>query len=343
MNKGPLYPLTFEPVFRDYMWGGRRLEQLYGRQLPPGLVAESWEISGHRTTPTRVANGPLAGLPLPELVSRFGEDLVGTLGREALARGRFPLLVKLLDANRDLSVQVHPDDAYALSHEGDLGKTEMWYVLHADPGAEIIYGLRPGATRETLAADLAAGRAAGALQRIPVRPHDAICVPAGTVHALLSGLVVAEIQENSDTTYRLYDWDRPGPDGRPRALHIDRALEVIAFDRTPPGVCAPELLAEDARSRVERLVSCGQFAVERLTMREGGRYGGSCDGSTFEIWGVVEGRATLETPADSDCAAGDLNLAAVSWALLPAALGDYTFRAAGPCTLLRACQPAPEA
>lgn len=340
---GPgLYPLTFEPVFRDYMWGGRRLEQLFGRNLPPGIVAESWEISGHHTTPTRVAHGPLAGLSLPEVLARLGKDLVGRNAQGTLARGRFPLLVKLLDANLDLSVQVHPDDRYALANEGDLGKTEMWYVLHAGPGAEIIYGLRPGITRDDLARAIAAGELAKTLRRIIVRPGDAVCIPSGTVHALLSGLVVAEIQESSDVTYRVYDWDRPGPSGRPRSLHEAKALEVIAFDRALPGVAQPQVVRQEAGVRVERLASCVQFAVERVILDGGATFQGECDGASFEIWGAVEGQARVEHPAGAGWPGGPVGLRAIGWALLPAALGRFALRAVdGPCTLLRAYAPAP--
>ena len=338
-----LYPLTFFPVFRNYMWGGRRLETMFGRNLPPGIVAESWEISGHSTTPTRVARGPLADLTLPDVLHRLGLDLMGHNASELLRRERFPLLVKLLDANLDLSVQVHPNDYYALAHEGDLGKTEMWYVLHAEPDAQIICGLRPGVTREVLARAVASGRVAEALQRLPVRAGDAICLPAGTVHALLSGLVVAEIQQNSDATYRVYDWGRTGPDGRPRLLHTERALEVIAFGRTPPGVSTPTLASRNGEARVERLASCAQFVVERLDLEAHGVFRGECDGTSFEIWGAIAGVARLEAPTHEDWPGGAVSLRAVGWALLPAALGRYALRAqGGPCTLLRAYVPAAE-
>ncbi len=221
---GEIYPLTFDPVFRDYIWGGRNLETLFGRRLPPGIVAESWEISGHPSSPTRVNAGPLAGLTLPQVQERLGERLVGVRSGWATSRGRFPLLVKLLDANRPLSVQVHPPDDYALEHEGDLGKTEMWYVLHARPGAELIYGLAHETTPTEFRAALEAGELESLLHRLPVRVGDVIFIPTGMLHALLEGIVVAEIQQNSDTTYRVYDWGRVGADGKPRPLHVDKAL-----------------------------------------------------------------------------------------------------------------------
>ena len=155
-----VYPLTFKPVFRDYIWGGRNLETLLGRDLPPGIVAESWEISGHPSSPTTVDAGVLAGLTLPQVLDLWGKALVGTRSRWATDRGKFPLLVKLLDANRPLSVQVHPPDEYALAHEnGELGKAEMWYVLHAKPGAELIYGLSQETTPDEFRAALETGSA----------------------------------------------------------------------------------------------------------------------------------------------------------------------------------------
>ena len=146
-----LYPLTFDPVFKDYPWGGRNLETILGRQLPAGIVAESWDIAGHPNGSSVVNNGALAGKTLPEVMALLGPRLVGERSAKALALGRFPLLIKLLDANRWLSIQVHPDDAYGLAHEGEFGKTEMWVVLHAEPGSELIYGFKRGVTREQYA------------------------------------------------------------------------------------------------------------------------------------------------------------------------------------------------
>ena len=158
MSSNLIYPLIFDPVFQDYIWGGRNLEAILGRQLPPGIVAESWEISGHSTSPTRAANGPLKGKTLPEILSLLGLSLVGVRSEAMVARGKFPLLVKLLDANKPLSVQVHPPDEYARVHEeGELGKTEMWYILHAKPGARLIYGLKPDVTPQIFREQLEAG------------------------------------------------------------------------------------------------------------------------------------------------------------------------------------------
>ena len=207
-------PLTFSPQFQDYIWGGRNLATVLGRPIPDGVVAESWEVSSHPAAPTRVDEGPLMGHSLIGLVAEHGAALVGRRGADAVDRGQFPLLIKLLDANLALSVQVHPDDEYARVHEdGELGKTEMWYVLSAKEGAEIVYGVKPGTNRDAFAEAIAEGRLEDHLHRVPVSPGDAVLIPAGTVHAILEGIVLAEVQQSSNTTYRVYDWNRVDDEG----------------------------------------------------------------------------------------------------------------------------------
>jgi len=325
-----IYPLTFEPQFRGYIWGGRNLES-FGRKLPAGIIAESWDISGHPSSPTAVDAGPYRGRPLTELLAELGLDLVGRRNQAALERGKFPLLVKLLDANRDLSVQVHPDDAYAQVREnGELGKTEMWYILRAQPGARLIYGLRRGVTREGFAQALRTGDLERHLHYLPVQTGDAIFIPAGTVHALLAGLVVAEIQQNSDATYRVYDWNRPGPDGWPRPLHIEKALDVIDFGQIEPGPVVPQLIEDRQGVRREIISRCPYFTVEKIQLAAGASWAGACTGETFEIWGSVEGECVVTWAGDP------LALPAIRFTLLPAALGRFAVKARPPSTLLRA-------
>jgi mannose-6-phosphate isomerase len=321
-----LYPLLFEPVLKDYLWGGRNLETL-GRKLPAaGVVAESWEIAGHEDGTTVALNGAFAGRKLTEIQAELGLDLIGTRNRWAQERGKFPLLIKLLDAAQPLSVQVHPDDAYALEREGnELGKTEMWVVLAARPGAELILGVRQGATRDAFREALLAGRPEPLLHRLRVKAGDHLCVPAGTVHAIMDGLLIAEIQQNSNTTYRVFDWNRVGAGGKPRALHVDKALDVIDFSAVEPGVCPPEPLA--AVDGCERFLLCRNryFVTERVELAPGASYRGRCDGSTLEIWGVIAGEAN----------AGGEALEAVRFALLPAALGNFAVTTSRGATLLR--------
>lgn len=321
-----LYPLLFEPVLKDYIWGGQRLASL-GRQLPgDGVVAESWEIAAHPDGMTQVANGPYAGKTLQDLLELLGEDLVGTRNDWALLRNKFPLMVKLLDASRNLSVQVHPDDEYALRNEGnELGKHEMWVVLQAEPDAAIIYGLAQSASPADLRRAMEAGNLEPFLHRLPIKAGDHVCVPAGTLHAVLAGAVLAEIQQNSNTTYRVYDWNRLGADGEPRALHVDRALDVIRYDQV--GFNLPEARPCETGPgwTCEMLCQNRYFNTERCRMASGAQYQGECDGSTFEIWGVIEGEAEIAGVA----------LEAVRFILLPAGLGAFTVRASKDATLLR--------
>ncbi len=341
-----VYPLTFQPVFKDYIWGGRNLETKLGRELPPGDVAESWEIAAHPNGQTTVANGPHAGCTLADLRQRWGERLLGS----SVDSKSFPLLIKLLDANRWLSVQVHPDDAYAREHAGEQGKTELWIVLHAEPGAEIIYGLKAGVDLQSLSQAAEAGAVDSVLHRIPVHTGDAVYVPAGTVHALGPGVIVAEIQQNSDTTYRLYDWGRAGADGQSRPLHVQQALDVIDWRMVEPEVASPPTLPASQGWTREALAdlraiggpaaanlgasasgdsSCPYFRVDRLTGQASAIWRDRCGGNTYQLWGVLTGQATLHWDG------APVNMQAISWLLLPAALGAYEIRAASDCVLLR--------
>jgi mannose-6-phosphate isomerase len=334
MNEN-IYPLTFSPVFRDYIWGGRNLETILGREIPAGIVAESWEISGHPSSPTRVDNGPMAGKTLPEILELLGLALVGRRSQAMLARGRFPLLIKLLDANKPLSVQVHPDDDYARQHEnGELGKTEMWYILYAKPDAHLIYGLKAGVTPEKFYQSLEAGNLEACLHRLPVKAGDAVFIPAGSVHAILEGILLAEIQQNSDTTYRVYDWNRVGTDGKPRPLHIDQAMDVINFEQIEPTTSPVKLVEENKELRHEVIAACPYFNVEKFTFyKENGSFTGVCNGATFEIWGAISGHSRVLWSGQP------LDLPAIRFTLLPAMLGEFTIKTTEPATFLRVYVP----
>lgn len=334
--KENVYPLTFAPVFRDYIWGGRNLKTKLGRQIPPGTIAESWEISGHPSSPTQVDNGPLAGKTLIEVLDLLGADLVGSRSQVMLERGKFPLLIKLLDANKPLSVQVHPNDEYANRHEnGELGKTEMWYILHAEPGAHLIYGLKPDVTPRLFRQKLEAGQLEECLHRLPVKAGDAVFIPSGSIHAIMDGIILAEIQQNSDTTYRVYDWNRVGADGKPRPLHVDKAMDVINFDQIEPGPFTPQPIEQKNGFIREYITTCPYFNVERITFKRGDTsFRGNCSGATFEIWGVMSGRGQVIWRDNQR-----LDLEAIGFALLPAALGNFEIKATSPATLLRAYAP----
>lgn len=319
-----VYPMTFAPVLKDYIWGGRRLEQL-GRPLPPGIIAESWEIAAHEDGTTAVTNGHFAGRLLTEVQAELGLDLIGANCAWAQARGKFPLLIKLLDANRALSVQVHPNDEYALAHEGnELGKTEMWVVLDAKPGAQVQLGVKAGTTPELFRQGIEDGRLEPYLHYVSVKPGDHICVPAGTLHAIMDGILIAEIQQNSNTTYRVYDWNRVGADGQARPLHIDKALDVINFEQVEPSLCPAELAELNGLSR-SLLCRNRYFVTERVEMAAGAVFKGNCDGRSLEIWGVLSGGAVIN----------GVELTAVQFALLPAAMGEFGVTAVTGATLLR--------
>ena len=320
-----LYPLIFEPILKDYIWGGRNLEKL-GRNLPPGKTAESWEIAAHEDGTAVVTNGHFVGKLLTEIHQELGLDLIGTNNAWAQERSKFPLLIKLLDANQPLSVQVHPDDVYAQEHEGnELGKTEMWVVLHAAPGAAIILGVKPGSTPTNFRQAILDGNLEQYLHQIPVKAGNVVCVPAGSLHAILGGLIIAEIQQNSNTTYRVYDWNRVGADGKARPLHIDKALDVINFNQVEPELCQPVLIHEADGIRGYELCRNRYFVTERVEMETGAVFNGRCDGSTLEIWGIIEGEVAIN----------DVALTAVRFTLLPAAMGDFTVQATTTTTLLR--------
>jgi mannose-6-phosphate isomerase len=322
-----IYPMIFKPVLKHYLWGGRNLQKL-GRDLPKDKqVAESWEIAGHDDGMTPVKNGFYAGKTLNQLLEILGLDLVGDNNQWALERGKFPLLVKLLDAERRLSVQVHPDDDYAQKNEGnELGKAEMWVILWAKTGAEIIYGFSEEISPATFQQAVWSGSVDRYLNHIPVKTGDHVCVPPGTLHAILEGVLLAEIQQNSNTTYRVYDWNRTDKDGQPRPLHVEKALDVINFRQIDVTLSEPCIIKKTEQIRHERLCYNAYFTTERLTFNQESEYVGTCDRSSLEIWGILAGRAVI---------AGEL-VEEVQFCLLPAGMGKYLIQADQGSVLLRA-------
>ncbi len=254
------YPLRTQPYFRDYLWGGRNLQTKLGKQLPPnGVWAESWEIIDHPEHQSMINNGELTGKTLRDVTTNDREWLLGgNCPSHAL-----PLLLKYLDCQRVLSVQVHPDDDYAQKMSPpDLGKTEAWYIVAAEEGAVLYAGLKSGVTAELLRDAMQAGEVEACLH--PIYPHagDCVFIPAGTVHALGAGLLVAEIQQASNTTFRLFDWNRVDANGLPRALHQQQSIEVIDFESGPRNLQIPQATSQVGR---ERLVSCEKFIFDRIS------------------------------------------------------------------------------
>ena len=245
-------PLLLSPAFKDYIWGGNRLKRDWGKRTDMTPLAESWELSCHEAGPSVIAGGAYAGRTLGDYLAEHPEDA----GTKAQNAGAFPLLIKLIDAAGPLSVQVHPDDAYAREFEHSLGKSEMWLVLDASEGAGIYYGFK----RETPLAEMRAAIENNTLTEllswVPAKTGDCFFIPAGTVHAIGAGLMVAEVQQSSNLTYRVYDYGRVGADGRPRELHIDKALAVARREppKDPVGPTEPERAV--AGGRIQPLFSC---------------------------------------------------------------------------------------
>jgi mannose-6-phosphate isomerase len=318
------YPLQFQPEFKERVWGARELER-FGFDLPEGNIGEGWMIGEHPNGTTAVAGGPLSGVRLDKLREKLGAAWLGTNGISAKT-GRFPLLIKLLDCSDDLSVQVHPNDDYERLGTGELGKTEMWYVLDALPGAKIIYGLREGVDRAALAAAIAEDRIMDSLHEVSVHPGDTFYIPAGTVHALGSGVLVAEIQQNSDTTYRLYDYNRPGLDGKPRELHIEDSLNVISYDGSGASYGTTELASDNAWLQI---AASPYFTVEKG--RVGGEWKLSTNADSFQILIACDGAGTIRWDG------GETAIKPGDCFLLPANLGAYSLT--GSLTALRSYIP----
>ncbi len=256
----PMTPFLLRPVGKDYLWGGNRLNTLFDKRLPLSPLAETWECSVHPDGPSQVVSGVHAGRSLDEVLREHPAYL-----GEAFC-GKLPVLIKLIDAQTDLSVQVHPDDAYARMHEGDNGKSEMWYVLDAAEGATLIYGFSHDMTEDAVRTAIANGTLDTHLNHIPVHAGDTFYIPAGTVHAIGGGILIAEIQESSNVTYRVYDYDRTDKDGRKRPLHVDRALRVMQLQASPPPRTTPLTVTHRGDTDCATLCDCPYFTTERLTI-----------------------------------------------------------------------------
>jgi mannose-6-phosphate isomerase len=322
-----LHPLRFEPIFKRLVWGGRKLATVLRKPIGEGSeYAESWEISDHRADVSRVSDGPLVGSTLRDLIRDHGEAL---LGPAVGFRGQFPLLVKFIDARQDLSVQVHPDDDLGRRLANDNGKTETWVIIHADPGSKIYAGLKPGATREAMARAFEEGTVEALLHAFEAKAGDCILIPAGTVHAIGAGIVLAEFQQMSDATFRLHDWNRVGLDGKPRQLHLAESLESINFDAGP--VAPVEPVAEPiAGGTREQLSRSEFFALERLTLEGPARIG---EPDRFTIMMGIDGQAEVRWGSMSAVIATGQTI------LLPAEIGPCEVIPDGRATLLTCVVP----
>jgi mannose-6-phosphate isomerase len=307
-----LYPLTFKPIFKERVWGGRRIESLFGKALPANVpIGESWEISDRPGDASEIANGPLAGKSIRWLMENHGAEVLSKPPSKAIA---FPLLVKILDCTDKLSLQVHPP-ANKAKELGGEPKTEMWCFVDATPAADIFVGLKRGVTREEFARKTRDGSVAECFHRIPVQAGDVIFLPSGRVHALGAGGVVFEIQQNSDTTYRVFDWNRVGLDGKPRELHIEQSLASIDFTDFEPSLVRSEFSRNEEIS-IRYLVDDPLFRVNQWRVKRGGRFYLRSDSP--QIIGVIAGEVFITHNEH------ELALKPGMFSLLPASLGRVT-------------------
>lgn len=312
--------LQFESYFAPRLWGGKHLSAQKEALPASEAIGEAWLISDHPQWESLVKYGPQEGNSLRQLLEEYGTTLLGSQAKPAL-NGRFPLLLKLIDAGDVLSVQVHPDDEAALAlGETDGGKTEMWHILKSAAGSKITAGLQPGQNAQSLRAAVEEGYCAELLRDFPVSPGDSIFVPAGMVHAIGGGILLAEIQQNSDITYRLYDWDRVDKEGKPRELHVDRALEVTCFNDAGGGRVAPLRCTEASYER-EYLCACPFFASERITVQQTTTF--PMTGRSFKIVLALHEALRLEDPF------GAYTVEAGSAALIPAWLPEWSVEKGG--------------
>ncbi len=319
-----LYPLTFNPIFKERVWGGREIEKLYGKKLPPGkLIGESWEISDRPGDETIIANGKLAGKSLRWLMENHACELLGDAN--PASENRFPLLIKILDAREKLSLQVHPPASKAAELGGEP-KTEMWFIADAAPEASLYVGLKRGVTRAEFEKKISDGSVADCFHRIPVKPGDTMFLPSGRVHAIGEGLVIFEIQQNSDTTYRVFDWNRLGLDGKSRELHIAQSLASIDFNDFEPKLAGGNHTGDD-KIKSRSLVSERLFNVENLEMKAGAV--AKLKGLKLQIVAAVRGQIEIKGGSET------VSLSAGQFCLIPASLEKLEILAKSDAVFLR--------
>lgn len=323
----PMYPIRLQASLHETIWGGRRLERDEWKQLPPGDVAigEAWETE----ISTIAQNAPYSGKTLGALVQEYGEDLLGSRTMTIFGH-RFPLLAKFIDANAKLSVQVHPDDGYAAQHEGGkLGKTEFWYVLDAAPGASIIHGFKSPTSRAEVERAIASVTLERLLAELPVAPGDVIFVPAGTVHAIGSGVLLYELQEYSDITYRMYDYGRLTSGGTPRELHVQQSLDVSRYERSPRAKVRPVWLAGGSTYTDRCLVACEYFVSRELVLQRDGISSGYMNGCTGGSCIILTSLGANLRVCFGESLEQSEALARGQTMVLPAALGRYRIEGEG--------------
>ena len=308
-----LYPMKLEAPLKDYLWGGTRLKDEYGKKTNLDKVAESWELACHKDGKSKIVNGEAAGLFLEDWLA--GQDK-SVLGTNAASFPYFPLLIKLIDAKGDLSVQVHPDNEYAMRVEGEYGKTEMWYIVDCEPGASLLYGFKEKISKEEFERRIADNTLLEVCNRVPVKKGDVFFIDSGTLHAIGKGILICEIQQNSNTTYRIYDYGRVGKDGKPRELHVNKAIDVTKLE--PPTKPTTALAKIDIIPGLDMklLAECEYFTAYHATLK--GEASLKAGSESFQTFTVLSGSLKL-TSGDTV-----LDFYKGESVFIPAGLGIYT-------------------
>lgn len=309
------------PAFKDYLWGGTKLREIYGKSCDYDKVAESWELSTHSAGQSRLTAGGVDGPTLGEYFEKAGKVV---LGKNCEKFEQFPVLIKFIDAKQPLSIQVHPSDEYALKTGHEYGKTEMWYIMDCEPGAFLYFGVNREVTKEEFRERIANNTVLEVLNRVDVHPGDVFFIEAGTIHAIGAGILICEIQQNSNCTYRVYDYDRRGADGKPRELHVEKALEVSRF--TPSDTADKQgRLQEIAGGNVKPLASCKYFTTERLEINGSAEI--TVNEDSFASFIVIEGSGKLAGPENT------VEFKAGESLFVPAGTGTVTIT--GDCTAIK--------
>lgn len=302
--------LFFEPVYKDYIWGGTRLKDYFGKDIKTPTAAESWEVSTNDAGLSKISNLSMKGITLKELFDNKSvrEEVFGT---KTINMDKFPLLIKYIDAKSNLSVQVHPNNEYAKNNENDTGKTEMWYIIDCAKDARIICGMKENVKQEDIEGIIRNNKIKENLNYVEIQKGDSIYIPSGTIHAILGDTLICEIQQNSNLTYRVYDWDRVGKDGKPRELHIEKAIKVIDVE-TKPSI----IHTKNDESKI--IVDSEYFKVEKIAVT--GEYKDKSNKETFYIMNIIEGEGKIENKDKKyELKKGDT-------ILIPAELGEYKIK-----------------
>ena len=299
------YPLKMRPVFKDYLWGGTRLKDEYNKKTTLPIVAESWEVSCHPDGLSIIDNGELSGMTLETVLKSYPE----LMGHLCAGLKEFPLLIKLIDARQLLSLQVHPDDKYAFDKEKQSGKNEMWYIAAAKPGAELILGFNEQLTKDEIKTAIRNNELLQKTKRVPVTAGECYCVPAGLLHAICEGVIIVEVQQNSNLTYRVYDYDRKDNNGNRRELHIEKAVDVL--DTTLQAVNSTSSLLTDWQ----------YFTCELITVENEIDF--HCGNESFQCLVIIEGELSLISENIENKDTHNLSLKKGETAFIPASMGKY--------------------